>query len=106
VKNDLRSRSPPLTSVGLLGAFLAPIGAGGIIGIAGYRPTFLIVGAVGVVGIRMALRAPRLERSQARRGIVEPAETLRYRLRTLFPYWIQRKGYVSRCCPHTHEPQS
>jgi MFS family permease len=48
-----------LTSVGLLGAFLAPIGAGGIIGIAGYRPTFLIAGAVGVAGILLALRAPR-----------------------------------------------
>jgi MFS family permease len=48
-----------LTSAGLLGAFLAPIGAGGIIGIAGYRLTFLIAGAVGGAGILLALRAPR-----------------------------------------------
>jgi predicted MFS family arabinose efflux permease len=47
-----------LTSVGLLGAFLAPIGAGSVIGAAGYRPTFLIAGGVGVAGILLALRAP------------------------------------------------
>jgi MFS family permease len=47
-----------LTSVGLLGAFLAPIAGGEIIGRAGYRPAFLLAGGVAVVGIALAWYAP------------------------------------------------
>jgi predicted MFS family arabinose efflux permease len=50
-----------LTSVGLLGAFLAPIGAGAVIGTAGYRTAFLVAGVVGGVGIVLSLQAPRGE---------------------------------------------
>jgi len=47
-----------LTSVGLLGAFLAPIAGGEIIGRAGYRPAFLLAGGVAVAGIALAWYAP------------------------------------------------
>ncbi|WP_276302242.1 MFS transporter [Halorussus lipolyticus] len=47
-----------LTSVGLLGAFLAPIVGGEIIGRAGYRPAFLLAGGVAVAGIALAWYAP------------------------------------------------
>jgi MFS family permease len=47
-----------MTSVGLLGAFLAPIGAGAAIEFAGFRPAFLLAAAVGVVGVVLATRAP------------------------------------------------
>jgi predicted MFS family arabinose efflux permease len=47
-----------LTSVGLLGAFLAPIVGGEIIDAAGYRPAFLLAGAVAVVGVVLAWYAP------------------------------------------------
>lgn len=47
-----------MTSVGLLGAFLAPIGAGAVIEFAGFRPAFLLAAAVGVVGVVLATRAP------------------------------------------------
>ncbi|WP_246045669.1 MFS transporter [Halorussus ruber] len=47
-----------LTSVGLLGAFLAPIVGGEIIGRAGYRPAFLLAGAVAVAGVALAWYAP------------------------------------------------
>ncbi|PSP64293.1 MFS transporter [Halobacteriales archaeon QH_8_64_26] len=47
-----------LTSVGLFGAFIGPIVAGGIIDRAGYRPAFLLAGGVAVFGIVLAWRAP------------------------------------------------
>jgi predicted MFS family arabinose efflux permease len=47
-----------LTSVGLLGAFAAPIAAGMIIDRAGYGPAFLVAGGVALVGVLFALRAP------------------------------------------------
>ena len=47
-----------LTSVGLFGAFAAPIAAGAIIDRAGYGPAFLAAGGVALVGVLLALRAP------------------------------------------------
>ena len=47
-----------LTSVGLAGAFLAPIAAGAIIDRAGYEPAFLVAGALGLVGVVLARFAP------------------------------------------------
>ena len=47
-----------LTSVGLLGAFLAPIVGGEIIDRAGYRPAFLLAVVVALVGIVLAWYAP------------------------------------------------
>jgi predicted MFS family arabinose efflux permease len=47
-----------MTSVGLFGAFLAPIVAGAIIERAGYRPAFLLAVVVAIVGIGLAWRAP------------------------------------------------
>lgn len=47
-----------LTSVGLLGAFAAPIAAGIIIDRAGYGPAFFVAGGVALAGILLALRAP------------------------------------------------
>ncbi len=47
-----------LTSVGLLGAFAAPIAAGAIIDRAGYGPAFLAAGGVSLVGVLLAVRAP------------------------------------------------
>jgi predicted MFS family arabinose efflux permease len=50
-----------LTSVGLLGAFAAPIAAGAIIDRAGYAPAFLVAGGVALVGALLAVRAPEPE---------------------------------------------
>ncbi|WP_435181997.1 MFS transporter [Halorussus sp. AFM4] len=47
-----------LTSVGLFGAFAAPIAAGAVIDRAGYRPAFLLAGAVAAVGAALAWYAP------------------------------------------------
>ncbi|UPV76401.1 MFS transporter (plasmid) [Halorussus limi] len=47
-----------LTSVGLLGAFVAPIAGGAIIDAAGYRPAFLVAGVVAVLGVALAWYAP------------------------------------------------
>ena len=47
-----------LTSMGLLGAFVAPLGAGVLIENAGYGPAFLVGGAVAAVGILVAWWAP------------------------------------------------
>ncbi len=47
-----------LTSVGLLGAFVAPIAAGTIIDRAGYGSAFLVAGGVAFIGVLLALRAP------------------------------------------------
>jgi predicted MFS family arabinose efflux permease len=47
-----------LTSIGLLGAFAAPIAAGTIIDRAGYEPAFLVAGGVAFLGVLVALRAP------------------------------------------------
>jgi len=47
-----------LTSVGLLGAFLAPLGAGAIIEAAGYRPAFLVATVVAAVGVGVAWVTP------------------------------------------------
>ncbi|ELZ89035.1 MFS transporter [Haloferax sulfurifontis] len=52
-----------LTSVGLLGAFAAPIAAGAIIDYAGYAPAFFAAGGVAVVGVLLALRAPEPSRA-------------------------------------------
>lgn len=47
-----------LTSIGLFGAFAAPIAAGGIIDRAGYEPAFLVAGGVALFGVLLAMRAP------------------------------------------------
>ncbi|MFB6221261.1 MAG: nitrate/nitrite transporter [Halolamina sp.] len=47
-----------VTSVGLLGAFVAPLAAGAIIERVGYEPTFLVAGVVGAVGIVVAWLTP------------------------------------------------
>lgn len=47
-----------LTSVGMVGAFLAPIAGGALIGTAGYRTAFVVAGALGVVGVALAWYAP------------------------------------------------
>lgn len=47
-----------LTSVGLFGAFIAPIAGGVIIDAAGYRTAFLVAGGVATVGVVLAWRAP------------------------------------------------
>lgn len=47
-----------LTSVGLLGAFVAPLAAGAIIERVGYEPTFLVAGVVAAVGIVVAWATP------------------------------------------------
>ncbi len=47
-----------LTSIGLAGAFVAPIAAGALIGATGYGTAFVVAGAVGVVGIALAWFAP------------------------------------------------
>jgi MFS family permease len=47
-----------LTSVGLLGAFLAPLGAGAIIEAAGYRPAFLVAAVGAAVGVGVAWVTP------------------------------------------------
>jgi predicted MFS family arabinose efflux permease len=48
-----------LTSVGLLGAFAAPIAGGAIIDRAGYRPAFLVAGGVALLGVALAWYAPK-----------------------------------------------
>lgn len=47
-----------LTSVGLFGAFAAPIAGGEIISRAGYRPAFLVAAVVAVAGVVLAWYAP------------------------------------------------
>ena len=47
-----------LTSVGLAGAFLAPIAAGWLISVAGYGTAFAVAGGLGAVGVALAWRAP------------------------------------------------
>ncbi|ELZ29878.1 sugar transporter [Halogeometricum pallidum JCM 14848] len=47
-----------LTSVGLLGAFAAPIAAGAIIDRVGYDPAFFVGGGVALLGVILALRTP------------------------------------------------
>jgi predicted MFS family arabinose efflux permease len=51
------------TSVGLAGAFVAPIAGGAVIDAAGYVPAFLVSGALAVTGIVVAWRAPEPERA-------------------------------------------
>lgn len=46
------------TSVGLLGAFAAPVAGGWLVGRVGYPATFLLAGALGVVGLLLAVSAP------------------------------------------------
>jgi nitrate/nitrite transporter NarK len=47
-----------LTSVGLAGAFVAPIAAGALIGSVGYPATFAVAGGLGLVGVVLAWYAP------------------------------------------------
>lgn len=47
-----------LTSVGLAGAFVAPIAAGALIGARGYATAFAVAGALGLVGVALAWAAP------------------------------------------------
>jgi predicted MFS family arabinose efflux permease len=47
-----------LTSVGLAGAFVAPIAAGALIGATGYGTAFAVAGLVGAVGVALAWYAP------------------------------------------------
>jgi predicted MFS family arabinose efflux permease len=49
-----------LTSVGLFGAFLAPIAAGRVVDVAGYRPAFLLATVVSLVGVALAMRTPQV----------------------------------------------
>lgn len=59
VPTEVRSTAVSmLTSVGLFGAFLAPIVAGAIIERAGYRPAFLLAGGAAVLGVVLSWRAP------------------------------------------------
>lgn len=53
-----------LTSVGLFGAFAAPIAAGTIIDRAGYSTAFLVAGGVAFLGVLLALRAPEPNRER------------------------------------------
>jgi len=46
------------TSVGLGGAFVAPIAAGALIEAGGYRPTFLLAGVLALAGVGLAWVAP------------------------------------------------
>ena len=46
------------TSVGLAGAFVAPIAGGVVIEAAGYRTAFLLVAGLGAAGVLVAWRAP------------------------------------------------
>jgi predicted MFS family arabinose efflux permease len=46
------------TSVGLAGAFLAPIAGGAVVDAAGFEPAFLLAGGLAVVGALLAWRAP------------------------------------------------
>ena len=50
-----------LTSVGLLGAFVAPVAAGVIIDRAGYQTAFALAFVVALVGVALAWRAPEVE---------------------------------------------
>jgi len=52
-----------LTSMGLLGAFAAPLAAGVVIENAGYGPAFLLGGTVAALGILIAWRAPEASRT-------------------------------------------
>ena len=52
-----------LTAVGLTGAFVAPVAAGALIERAGYRPAFLVAGAVAVAGVALAWYAPEPSRT-------------------------------------------
>lgn len=47
-----------ITSMGMLGAFLAPLAGGLVIDLAGYRPVFLLGVAMAAVGLGLAWRAP------------------------------------------------
>jgi len=59
VPPDVRTTAVSLlTSVGLSGAFVAPIVAGRIIDGAGYRLAFLVAGGVALLGVVLAFRAP------------------------------------------------
>jgi predicted MFS family arabinose efflux permease len=51
------------TSVGLAGAFLAPIAGGAVIDAAGYPAAFVVAGALGAVGFVLAWRAPEPSRA-------------------------------------------
>jgi len=46
------------TSVGLAGAFLSPIAGGAVVDAAGFDVAFLLVGALALVGVALAWRAP------------------------------------------------
>ncbi|OYR52079.1 hypothetical protein DJ74_02360 [Halorubrum sp. Ea8] len=50
-----------LTSVGLAGAFLAPIAAGRLIEASNYETAFLVAGVLGVLGTLLAWFAPESE---------------------------------------------
>lgn len=52
-----------LTSVGLAGAFIAPIAGGRLIDISNYETAFLIAGALGVLGVLLAWYAPEPEKA-------------------------------------------
>lgn len=53
-----------LTSIGLLGAFVAPIAGGAVIDAAGYDAAFVLAGGLAVVGIGVAWRIPEPGRSR------------------------------------------
>jgi predicted MFS family arabinose efflux permease len=46
------------TSVGLAGAFLAPIAGGAVVDVAGYQPAFLLAGLLAALGVVVAWWAP------------------------------------------------
>lgn len=52
-----------MTSIGLTGAFIAPIAGGALIDTAGYRAAFLVAVGVTIVGILLAWRAPEPSRA-------------------------------------------
>jgi len=62
VEPDVRATAVSLlTSVGLLGAFVAPVAAGVIIDRAGYQTAFALAFVVALVGVALAWRAPEVE---------------------------------------------
>ncbi len=50
------------TSIGLAGAFVAPIAGGAVVNSVGFEPAFLLAGTVAVAGIIVAWQAPEPER--------------------------------------------
>ena len=67
-----------LTSVGLAGAFVAPIAGGAIVDAAGFDVAFLVAGGLAVLGVVLAWRAPEPDGASAATDTpTQPSETHR-----------------------------